>query len=1433
MITKSNKTRYGQRIGFISKVSAIACIILLVLMKFPLPTAAATVENPETEQMGLQFIQSEPAGIEPDCIPLDIVFLVDQSGSMMISDPLIQRDFIVVAAIDIIADRAFRICPHTSYRVALVSFGDAPVIDLTLSIINPDTSEEVLQIRSVLKQDLPVSREAEGESNLLAAIQIATQMLDESPPLDDEPRKKALILITDGDICLDNCASEEIPNRDVASDLSELQRRLEEIMIFSDAMRNQQICYRALIEKYDMENVEFDNLRRACNLIFTTDAIDYRNSVFVWVILLRNEKPVEQAVFERYEAITTYYGGGVLTLSQERREVPNTLQRILSFLDPYPFTQRFGCRSFAVNPYLRRMRLTFYKFDSAVSVTISYHDEAGQEHVLKDGQGDDGFNIVEYSQEGANERYVLGRPYPGIWQLQAENCDGLDPFYDPDYDVAFEMLNYNFPERSYLRGILTTSNGSLIDPYPPPFDIHITSEIHKPDGREQEIDFIWNETERMFVSEEPFQLTYGTDPYFLNVLGITKVHNGEPANIPLDSPLEEIFDSEQVLFDETFEFAVLPTFAVEVLSPQPAEVYPIHRREEPEAVSVEPILIDVVPVDEENQPIEWSVANFSAFFSNTMKATVRSGSLMATVLLTPDPHAPGHLVGAINDFNSQGEHELHLEWIAGVYPLPIEPIIFLRSDETWQFEIVSPEAQVYSIHQKSFSWPLPLVSIPIIVKLKDAQGFFYDNPTKVARYAPAALTAEVISEETGHRETVTLSPLDGSPGIYRGEIAQLSDTGRYLLNIDAAANLGFKPNSTPVTTAFYRQDTLWTSPTTYSFLFLFLCILIILSIYYRYFIVGPRRFKARIALNILETIKTVDRIAQLQELFPSMLPDWGNAAYQTNKIVPAFLQIAEYLKGYPDIGNFFARFYFLETAIDATSKAQDIINTLHTKNREFWKPTSDKWQKILDNEVDKQQQILHESLTIQDLIDAASDWEWLPASAKETYPQVSVLPQEMVAIARDLRSYLNGNSYLSKRFRLDEVLGHLESLQEQLQSSFFSSWVSLVEFFKVMIVAELGSLQMPDSTVVSISNPYQYGNPLNINDLVARNTLFKGREDLANELQARLTTSPNSTYVLSGPRRMGKTSFLLQLPALLEGNTIPVFIDLQRPSRIARDEAFLYTFASSIVKGAKRYGIEMEGPTQEELGKEPFETFGKWLDTLAERIPPRFRVLITFDEFEKAGTALREGKMTNAVLGELRDISQHQQQMTLLFAGVLSMDDLGPDWSHFFINAHQIRIGHLKMEEAVDLIRHPVPGFEEMFVFEDKAVQHILYLTNKHPYLIQLLCACIIELARANRLSSANQELVESAVSLTFERGNPYFHNLWNEMVGESAQSILVKIAGASFPIEVAIRDRDEDIALKRLLQHGIIKKQNNSYEMMIPLVQHWVNQNHRLIPGS
>lgn len=461
--------------------------------------------------------------------------------------------------------------------------------------------------------------------------------------------------------------------------------------------------------------------------------------------------------------------------------------------------------------------------------------------------------------------------------------------------------------------------------------------------------------------------------------------------------------------------------------------------------------------------------------------------------------------------------------------------------------------------------------------------------------------------------------------------------------------------------------------------------------------------------------------------------------------------------------------------------------------------------------------------TMGDLVLFPAQLPWSPDELNRMRKDVGVMANGLAPISDIAKEVLEEQNPFTQRMLLLEAKKLSESLRETIVNKFDIQkrklWLPVVSHWNNIFE---GEWQILEKSIAGglIENPYEVGNPLR----VERKVLFRGRTELRDAIIAALRDKNHFTMILSGQRRMGKTSLLLQLPALLPPDTIPVFIDLQKPANTTSDSSFLYAIALAIYQNLKNKQIEARPLSRSALFQNAFEIFDNWLD---EDVLPAIGssiILLAFDEFEKVGQALSIGRLSDRALDELRHTIQHRQQIAILFAGVQTLDELGPKWSSYFLNVRSFSIGYLSHEEAESLIVNPDPESKFPLVYTEDALQHIVEITHCHPFLVQLVCSCVVERVNAKQPLQFNVdlEIVKEAENLAMERGEPYFRNVWDEMATPDSQPLLKKIALTDF-LPYKDLDTNSQKAMHRLLRYRVVVKQEEGYIVEVPLVKRWI----------
>lgn len=795
------------------------------------------------------------------CLGVDMVFLVDQSGSISgyggatATDPLQQREYAVETAIDLLTDIALDLCPDVTHRVAVISYGTNAHLDLPLTLISPDTLSEALELRETLKEAI-IAQDL-GQTDPQRAFLLAAQELNRAAPLGEQPRKRAIIFITDGQPCIGSgCVESEF---DYMGYTEEMKEQIDEDFPFDPTLLQQEQCLQDLREEVGADEELPAEERNFCLEEYQVDAQAYQNSTYIWTILLRNNLAYARDLQALLTQISTEHAGTLFRLDNNRQQVPTIFRQIIEQLTGVR-AARLSCAPFAVNPYLQKATFNFYKFDPSLQVTLSYKDVNGHIYTLTGGETTGGFEVISHYVQGANERYELAYPYPGIWQLQAEDCDGLDAYYDPikfGFGLYTQELPANIPQRDlppyydqdenaryYLEYQMRDTSGKVIPQADDPlFAVNLEMVVTTNEGQQKQYPMVWLPSEALFRATEPLQ-TPVVGTYTLRAVGTTVEHEGEPTSIA-GLPTED-FDTPRVLFEQTSELiisSVIP-FDIKILTPTSGETLkPIHgQAQESVPPPILPIIVEAQIITRQEEPI----TNLGEIFPNPAQALMATlsndANEAASITLNPDPSRPGVYIGQIEAISASGQQEITVElntpFSQEYYPdRRFTSVTFTRIDETWHFDILSPtqDEVIRPAHQTiQDGWPLRINPIPIRARLVDSAGQPYSPDDPMLQYAPTELFAELVAGEQMTNTILTQDP--DIPGEYRGQISNFGAVGEHQLTVQVSLQYpsGYSPESEPKMQKFSRLNGILNLAITYQTI-LALIILYILFRIWRFF----------------------------------------------------------------------------------------------------------------------------------------------------------------------------------------------------------------------------------------------------------------------------------------------------------------------------------------------------------------------------------------------------------------------------------------------------------------------------------------------------------------------------------------------------------------------------------------------------------------------
>jgi hypothetical protein len=244
-------------------------------------------------------------------------------------------------------------------------------------------------------------------------------------------------------------------------------------------------------------------------------------------------------------------------------------------------------------------------------------------------------------------------------------------------------------------------------------------------------------------------------------------------------------------------------------------------------------------------------------------------------------------------------------------------------------------------------------------------------------------------------------------------------------------------------------------------------------------------------------------------------------------------------------------------------------------------------------------------------------------------------------------------------------------------------------------------------------NPYIAGAP------VMDDSMFFGREKLLARI---LNVLHHNSLMITGERRIGKTTFLYHLKKALEADDgteyqfFPVFTDLQGVA----ESAFFHTIMADVVDGlrlspATVSSLRFRTDAASYEGRDFSHDLQRVIEELASRTSRRVKLALLIDEVD----VLNE--YSERINQRLRSIfmKTFSEHLVAVMSGVgikRIWNSEGSPWYNFF---DEIELAAFTREEAEALIRDPVEG---IFRFETEAMERILALSQLKPYLIQKYC---------------------------------------------------------------------------------------------------------------
>jgi hypothetical protein len=359
------------------------------------------------------------------------------------------------------------------------------------------------------------------------------------------------------------------------------------------------------------------------------------------------------------------------------------------------------------------------------------------------------------------------------------------------------------------------------------------------------------------------------------------------------------------------------------------------------------------------------------------------------------------------------------------------------------------------------------------------------------------------------------------------------------------------------------------------------------------------------------------------------------------------------------------------------------------------------------------------------------------------------------------------------------------------------------------------------------TNPYIAGDP------VSGSGRFIGRVDVLRDVLRVLRNPNTNALVLYGQRRIGKTSILLQLRQQLLKNKeyIPVYFDLQDKAALPL-ASVLYQLAQRIAEV-----VDMDQPDRKQFdraGQFFRETF---LPKAASKVGQRGLVLL-FDEFDVLDLP-HKGQAGESFFPYLRGWISEASDVQFVFVLGRRPDDLSIDTLATLKNVGQRQVSLMNREDSLTIIRQSENAGG--LGWKTDGLELVWQWAQGHPYLTQLLCSEIWELAYDNEPETTlyiDANAVGEAIPKALELGEHAFLWIWDGLP-PAERIVMAAMAEVDHPVlnqeelanilthsGVRLILRELELAPETLVRWDLLRPANGGFRFAVPLLKKWVAEN-------
>ncbi|MCL4294220.1 MAG: HD domain-containing protein [Anaerolineae bacterium] len=472
-----------------------------------------------------------------------------------------------------------------------------------------------------------------------------------------------------------------------------------------------------------------------------------------------------------------------------------------------------------------------------------------------------------------------------------------------------------------------------------------------------------------------------------------------------------------------------------------------------------------------------------------------------------------------------------------------------------------------------------------------------------------------------------------------------------------------------------------------------------------------------------------------------------------------------------------------------------------------------------------------------------AEWDTIPWQYKA---EIEIIALDRIGLVRDVSTIIAEVGICMASFHADQIedgSAHIQvglgDISAQQLDHVFNRLKSVPDVRSITPSSPNIPFRYTERSVVAhhFTNPYTLA-PVSGNRFYGRRAELR---ELVNNLRY---VRPGEAVLFWGPRRVGKTSLLLEFQrTVMSGEDyLPVFIDMQRLSG-SNTTRLLFDIMRAIAQD--KHNSDITIPTFTRIKRDPLGYFRSFVEnTLA--LYGKHIVLI-LDEFQIL-SGLKEEQITLSDVNRyFRSLIQHRSGMSIIFSGGGVLDNLlqQANTSSLLEVTRNQRIGCLTREEARQLIVEPVKRVK----YDSSVVERLLDLTAGHPYYLQLLCGELVTCTDQENNIIKNEHLNRLLSDWLPDQGEQFFGHLWGSDSGIDRitqnwnKIVLTAIAFNANENHWVNFSRVADNGVTKVINETILwqvlqnlvkmetleTKDNIHYRIKVELFEHWLQENYAI----